>query len=462
MTRPDAPGPPPWRVIFRGGRGRLAAGLLLAELVIGMQSLVVTTVLPVAATELTGLQLYGLAFAVYAAAQLATLPVGGSWSDRTGPRTPFLVGAALTTAGLLLAGAAPTFGLVVVARAVEGLGAGLQYAVAFASIAKGFPPAWRPRLLSLNAAMWIAPALLGPPVGSLITAVAGWRWAFFGFVPVLLVAVVLVAGPLGSLPATAEPDARLPWRASVVGASGVGALTYGLTLLADHPAPGWSLVVVGTVAAGVALRRLWPVGTWRARRGLPAAVASVGLGDAAYFGAFPFLTLLLIGRYQLGAAAAGGTVMVSTLAWSLASLAQPTLLRRWGSARTTRVAAAGLVAAALLLVGSTLTPQLVAVYVAAAVLGLGMGLSYPTVTGAVLSTAPVATQGSASAAGLLAGTVGSALATGIAGAVLALTPSLPVGLAVVFALSGGTALLLALVAPRLVPEDPAGVSARHR
>ena len=79
--------PVPWREIFSGALGRLAFGLFLLEALTAVQILVVATVMPVIARDLSGLRLYGWAFSAGGLATVITIPLGGMAVDRIGPRT---------------------------------------------------------------------------------------------------------------------------------------------------------------------------------------------------------------------------------------------------------------------------------------------------------------------------------------------------------------------------------------
>ncbi len=145
-----------------------------------------------------------------------------------GPRPILGISIAFYVGGLVLAATAPTMFILVVARFVQGIGGGGLYTVSLGTVAKTYPPDIRPRVMALLASMWILPGLLGPPIGALINAAVGWRWAFVAPLPAIVLAAVLVMPALRNVQ-TSEERSSLPIAASLVLMVGAGALLAGLT-----------------------------------------------------------------------------------------------------------------------------------------------------------------------------------------------------------------------------------------
>ena len=107
------------------------------------------------------------------------LMLGGRLGDLLGRRRTLLVGTTLFGAASLLAGLAPTFGVLVVARLAQGAGEAIALPAAMATIVLLFPegPA-RTRALSVWAAVASCGLVLGFALSGIITAHLGWRWIF--------------------------------------------------------------------------------------------------------------------------------------------------------------------------------------------------------------------------------------------------------------------------------------------
>src|SRR5438270_649478 len=105
-------------------------------------------------------------------------------ADLIGRKPIFVAGLMVFTLGSMGCGAAPTLPLLLVARAFQGLGAALIFAVNIAMITMAFPLAHRGRALGANAILVALGVAAGPTAGGLITHHLSWRWIFYVNVPV--------------------------------------------------------------------------------------------------------------------------------------------------------------------------------------------------------------------------------------------------------------------------------------
>ena len=119
--------------------------------------------MPIVAKDLGGLDLYGWVFSAFFLGSLLGIVVAGIMIDRGGLTRPFLTGVGLFSLGLLIGGLAPTMGVLVAARAIQGLGAGAIPAVAYVSIGRALPERPRPRS-SQRSRRPVIPGVIGPSV----------------------------------------------------------------------------------------------------------------------------------------------------------------------------------------------------------------------------------------------------------------------------------------------------------
>src|SRR5262249_50263530 len=226
--------------------------------------------------DLGGLEGYGWAFSAFMLASLVGAIGSADVADHRGPALAASLGLGLFALGVLVAGAAPAGALLLVGRALQGLGAGGPGALAYLSIARGYPEALRPRLLALLSSAWVVPALLGPALAGQVAEHLTWRLVFIGtLLPIVAGAVLLVPSLRQLRRAQAPTGQRRRLVAALQLALGV-ALVLGA---AGSETPVVAILVggVGLVLAAPALRKLLPDGTFSARPGLPAAVAIRGL-----------------------------------------------------------------------------------------------------------------------------------------------------------------------------------------
>lgn len=382
------------------------------------EALAVATILPTALRELGGLAFYGWTFSAFQLSNVVGISVGGE-SDRLGLARSFVAGSVFFCAGLCVSGFAPAMSVIVIGRVFQGFGSGLLYTVSYAAIAHAYSVDVQPRMLATLSSAWVIPGLVGPGVAGFIAEQLSWRWVFLGLMPMMLLAASLALPSLRALP----PAAETPRRSARVARAlqlGVGA---GAALFAPSVA-AWQLRAALIGAGGViglhALRALLPAGTLLARRGLPAAVASMALITFSFFGAEAFLPLALSRVRHAPVLLGGASLTAAALTWTAGAWLPVRLAGRVTRRALIRggLAILGLgLAGIIALLSPAVSPY--AAVPAWAVAGFGMGLAFTTTSAAILEAAAPGEEGIASASLQLAQVIGSALSTGIGGAVVA-------------------------------------------
>lgn len=432
--------------VLDGRMRALTAGSVALVSLAAFEAVAVATAMPTVAVALDGLSGYALAFGLPLATSVLGMVVAGAWSDARGPAWPMRVGVGLFVTALLVAGLAPSMTVFTAGRALQGLGSGLFSVALYVVVGRLVPPERRPRLFAAFAAAWVLPAVVGPPVAGLLVTTVGWRWVFLLAAGLAVPATLLVEPALRGLRAEAAPwsGKRVPW---AVGAA-VGAV--GLQEAGHLPAgAGVVVAVIAAAVVGVSVVRLLPVGTVRARAGLPAVVALRGLASAAFVAGEAFLPLLLSRERGLPPALAGLILTVAALTWATGSWVQgrdaaparPTLLR----AGTTSIAL-GILGATSLLVPAVPLAVGVAGW---ALVGLGMGMTYPTLSVLTLELSPLSEQGTNTSALQISDALFGAVVLALSGVLFAaLVDAGPVAYLAGFAVAAVPAAVAVVVAGR--------------
>src|SRR6476620_5600373 len=168
-------------------RRTLTVGLVLTITLVAFEALAVSTVMPTVARELHGIELYGWVFTAFVLGSLIGIVVSGGLIDRRGLGQPFAIGLALFAAGLVVGGLAPSMGVLIGARAVQGLGAGSIPPIAYVAIGRSLPERLRPQMFATLSTAWILPGVVGPALAGLVGETLGWRWVFLGLLPLIVV-----------------------------------------------------------------------------------------------------------------------------------------------------------------------------------------------------------------------------------------------------------------------------------
>lgn len=410
--------------IWVAGRRMLTVGLTLIIVATAFEMLAVAATMPSTAQDLGGLAWYGWAFSAFMLANMVAATVAGPEADRRGIATPFIAGTVLFVGGLLIAGLAPTMPLLIVGRAVQGLGSGVIGAVVYIIVGRGYAADARPRMLALISSAWVVPGMIGPALAGIIVAHAGWRWVFLGLIPLPIMAACMALPSLRSLASAQQitSDYRLrnrEIRLALMLAAGAGTMIGGLGWMSTAPLTGVALFAFGTVTTIIALRQVLPAGTLRAAPGLPAAIAAMGLLNLAFFGVDAFVPLALTTVRGLSIVTAGLALTAATLTWTAGAWMQARLARRMPPGS---IAVLGLL---VMLIGigattATVTPVIPALLSIGTwgVAGCGIGLAYSALSLAMLQNAAQGHEGRASSALQIAGQLGTALGAGIGGVII--------------------------------------------
>src|SRR6185437_11734953 len=177
----------------RSAWSRLAAGTAAAAL-LQLDGTLITVALPSVAHGLhIGTGSTSVLLTVYFAAYALLLIPGGELVDRFGARPVALVGLALFAVGAAAGALAGSFVELLVARVVQGTGAGLVSPAALAGAVSGFPPERRGRALGIWGASAGMSNLLGPLLGGVLTVALGWRADWWALLPLTIAAALAIA-----------------------------------------------------------------------------------------------------------------------------------------------------------------------------------------------------------------------------------------------------------------------------
>jgi EmrB/QacA subfamily drug resistance transporter len=442
----------------------VSVGLFMTTL----DNLVVTTALPSIRRSL-GASIQSLEWTVnaYTLTFAVLLLTGAALGDRLGRRRMFAVGLTIFTAASAGAALSASTSELVVARALQGLGAAIVLPLTLTLLAEAVPPARRGIALGIWGGVSGLGVAIGPLVGGAVVSGISWHWIFWINVPVGLVLVPLA---LTRLNESRGPSARLDLRGLALAAPGLLGVTYAAI---RGQALGWtSATILASFTVGVvfviafvawelrAPAPMLPMRFFRSR----AFAATNGLSFAMYFGVFGSIFLLAqffqttqgYSPLQAGLRTlpwTGMPMIVAPIAGMLSDRIGPRLLMAAGLA---------LQATAIAWLGAILTPDIAygRLIVPFMLAGAGMALVFAPSANAVLGSVRPQEAGQASGATNaireLGGVVGVAVLAAVFSAhgsyasprtfTAGLTAAIPIG-AVVLTIGA----VLALLVPRNSP-----------
>lgn len=255
----------------------------------------------------------------------AVIPVTGWFLQRVPTRTAYAVAMSTFVVGTAIAGAAPTFELLLVGRAVQAGGTAVMMPLLMTTLMTVVPEHDRGKVMgNVTLAMSVAPAL-GPAVSGLILQLGSWRLIFAFVLPVALTVGTLGLRRLENVGTTNVTP--VSWFSVVVAALGFGSLVYGLSEVGARDG-GQLALLIGTGVALVAVFVGWQLRLQRSgtplldlrvltHRSFATGLALMSLAFMAFLGSMVLLPLYLQNLRGLSAMETGLIVMPGGLAMGL-------------------------------------------------------------------------------------------------------------------------------------------------
>jgi EmrB/QacA subfamily drug resistance transporter len=357
----------------------------------------------------------------------ALVLVGGSAADLYGRRRIFLLGTAVFTTASIACGLAPNITLLVVSRAVQGLGAALLTPASLAMLGATFDQHERSHAIGMWAGVGALTSAAGPVLGGWLVDHVSWRAIFLLNVPLAIAAAGLAI--FFACESRDDKAKRLDWIGAVAVAIGLAAITWGLSAI---PASGFhDRTVLAAPAAGAAFlicfvaiearfheRAMMPLSLYRSRNFSGTNTLTLllyfALGGALYY--LPF-GLIRLGGYS--ATQAGTALLPFALIMGFGASFAGTLSDRFGPRLSLTagplIAACGLTLLAFADLGKS---YWVGVFPAICVLAVGMTITVPPLTSTVMASVGEARAGIASGVNNAIARVAGLFAVAALGAVL--------------------------------------------
>ena len=402
--------------------------LILVTALASFESTVVSTAMPTIIGDLNGLPLYSWVFSIYLLASTVSMPIYGRLADIYGRRRILLTATVLFLLGALTCASAHSMTQLIMARGLQGLGAGGLMPIALTVSGDLYSLEERARVQGLFSTVWGLASLIGPLLGAAMTVTFGWRSIFSINLPLGALALFLVA--------TKMVESRAPL-ADPIDLAGAALLAAGVTSLlfsvlqragtASFPLEarlGLFLLGVFCLVAFARLqtRRAHPLIPPELFRRVETAAPYIGgilLGTTIY-GVDTFVPLFVQGARGGTAGAAGAVVTPLVLGWAISAALAARFLVRAGFRRTAR-AGAGLIVLGFtaLMAAALLDASVVFISISCAFIGFGLGPSSISQVLAIQNSAPEKIRGVATSLVPFFRTVGGSIGVGLLGGILA-------------------------------------------
>lgn len=409
-----------WRHLLSTDKVSRLALICLGIWLNAADSLVTSTIMPSIARDIGGYAYFAWPVAAYALGAIAGSALAG-WSAHVyGLRAAQITSALGYAAGCVASALAPTIGVFIAGRLLQGLGAGMIVGLCYFAINAIFPgELWRRALAALSG-VWGIATLLGPLLGGLFSHGHAWRLLFWFFAAQ---AIAFAAAALLLVPRSAldEIQRKIPIRTLVLIVAGIACI-----LRADvmselaYAAP---VTIVGVLLLFGAFRldrissaRLFPPQTTDLRTASGLGYASIFSFNLASIGFTVYGAAIMQTLYGLTPLEAGYVIGVEAMAWTVAALIVSEFPQRHDRFFI-RLGAMLVTASVGALILTLPSGALALVLASAALLGTGFGTCWAYFSKHILASLPENERPLGSSAIPLAQLIGSAVGSALSGMV---------------------------------------------
>ena len=409
------------------------AACIAAVFAAAVESTIVATAMPTLVSDLGGFSLLGWVFAAYLLAQAVSIPIYGRLADLYGRKRILFIGFSIFLFGSFLCGLAPSMLMLVLARGVQGLGAGAVLPIALTIVGDAYPARERVKVQPYIAGVFAGSSIIGPVLGAFIVENVDWAYIFWFNIPIGIIAILMLAAFLKERPRPVERTIDIAGALTLV----IAVAAVLLALLQADALGLWAFALIAVSATFLVLflrleKRspeplLSPI-LWRNRTLLTGNLSSFMVGGAI-MGMTAFLPTYLRGVMGQSVGETALALTVLSLSWPLSSTVSARIMLRTSYRTTAMIGGVMLVIGALGLALMASAPETIRLsvlggqwtLVVAVFFGSGMGFTNSSQHIAMQEAAGGKSRGAATSGFAFMRMMGAAFGTAVLGGVLNLS-----------------------------------------
>lgn len=407
-------------------RPLVLASVMLAMFVGAVEATIVTTAMPVIASELGGFSRYSWIFSSYLLMSTVTVLIYGKLADLFGRKPIFFIGLTIFLIGSILCGFATSMEMLIGFRLIQGLGAGAVMPIATTIIGDIYSTEERAKIQGYLSSVWGVSAVLGPVIGGIIVHYISWEYVFWVNVPLGIIAMIGIAKFLhepkmerkvtidykGAAFLTVSLSAILFWL--VEGGQSFDRLSVvsGLLLLT-----GLGLFTIFIRIERIVENPIMPFSIWRNPVILYANLVSLTTG-VIMIGISTYLPTFVTGVMEQPAIIAGFTLTAMSIGWPLASSVAGHLLIRYGTFAVSFTGGISLIVGTVLFVVMSAASGPWWAAMSSFFIGVGMGLTSTSFIVTIQGAVSRKNRGTATAANMFMRNFGNTVGAALFGAIL--------------------------------------------
>ena len=402
----------------------IVAALMVAMFLAAVEGTIVTTAVPTIAKDLHGYDLISFVFSAYLLASAVSTPIYGKLSDMYGRKHTLSVGILIFITGSAACGLSGSMTMLIICRAVQGLGAGAIFTVSYTIVGDIFTLEERPKVQGSLNTVWGIASLAGPFLGGFLIDTLSWHWVFFINLPFGLLSVVLLQRSLKETPVKMKHT--IDYRGAVI-------LTLSMLIFMSIFLLGESFglnravfVALSAAAAALLLIAFWflekrarePIVPFDIFTKTSTLVNIVSfLAAAVLIGNSVYMPIYIQNVLGYNATVSGLSGAPASITWLLSSVIMGKFLQRIGAKTVTILSSVLLLISTLLMASLGAGSPLVLAILSSIVMGAGMGGAYTTMTIVVQASVGYHKRGAATAFNALVKTLGQTIGVSVFGGI---------------------------------------------
>jgi EmrB/QacA subfamily drug resistance transporter len=416
--------PPPEAAVSSRSRYYIIVASLLALFLGALDALVVSAAMPTIVADLGGLHLFSWVYSASLLARAMALPIFGKLADIFKSRRLYIISILIFLLGSILAGFAQSMMQLILARVLQGVGAGGNFALVYIVLTDISSPRDRGKTLSLGSFIWGVASVLGPPFGGFVVTFFSWRWIFFVNIPLGAISLLGIALYLVEVRDKKEAAAIDYWGALTLSTAILGLLT---VFLLGGRSYDWISIQIGsfsfiTIAAGIAFyfvekkarEPILSLGFF-GKMGFSIGNGSAFLASFTVFALFAYSPLFIQGALGKTPLEMSVAMLILSLGWSLGALVCGLVINRFGQKSLTVFGSLCLAGGGGITVTFSTATSLAVCSIVLGVIGIGMGFISMATLLVVQDSLDKSDLGVATSSHQFARTLGGTIGVGISG-----------------------------------------------